>query len=1036
MRRLFGSWRSTWTMIGFRPFHKRKPSSQRGNRCGYSRRSRVEMLEDRCMLSVVGDYDMSGVVDEYDYLFWRSAFGNTAVLAADGNGNGRVDAADYTVWRDNLNATAQPGDIEDHVTLANGILTICGTIFDDGMTVTEDEVAIDGIGTLAVDVASATEIRVHAYAGDDEVTVESSVMVPVSIFGLGGDDVLIGGGGSDTLIGGDGNDVLAGSDGIDTLDGGIGDDEFLIVTGESYLDDLYSDPDQAPGIRDQFGNVNHLPRIQPIANRVIDAGALLEFQVCANDIDEPSSNLQFSFDGPDHGATLSSTGMFSWTPSWGTAEVGEFTFRVLVTDDSTPECRSTEEFTLTVLPLIPNGLRFYYAMNGVEYTEVAWEPLGGAAGYVLERRAWDGIWTQVADTTDTYYDDYSYPFGAVDYRLTAYNSAGEFTPFSAPVEDFFLELPSTASYVEASGAGASRLVKWQPFEGGDYPEWYLHVPLTAYVVERIHSSAEGWVELYRAPTGSFSFDGEWYSFVDETAVVGAIYRYRIIAATETFYACPSIPAWEYSPGWNAIDLFVSASYHNPPHLGDIADSAEESTGYFLPLNNNFDEGNVNANGDPVPDNEPDFTDADRIKFGWVRRDQTDRQLMEMRVEYYADTSLDVCQFQFPSEIKLWRFPDYESDWVEVVSGDTYTFSVSDGLYLCPLIVEGVQQSESLRDVEIEVALWSQADPATVYEDRLSLTIGNLRAEVAAEIDADCAEISAYVPIAPYTTEYDGETVTLNLFRDGTVVDTQVATIDQGQVVATFSTSRVAGAEYKVETVFRGIRGMSDVVRLVAGTPDTIEAVASKTKYTADGTGETTITVTIRDQYGNLVEDGTPVSWGMPFGGGTFTDCTATTAVETSNGQATITLRAPDGPGIQRVVATAGAAETTLDIVAEAADFDITGVASLDIAIGESGTVTILNANVADDTPVFWTLSNGEIVGGADGCRVLEGTVQSGAASIDISATGPWARFGPAIVTATIAGRLHYHEVDFQSTDLFSVDPRRRQDYQRHRDAGF
>lgn len=47
-----------------------------------------------------GDYNADGSVDLDDYTLWRTRFGSTTHLAADGNGNGRIDAADYTIWRD------------------------------------------------------------------------------------------------------------------------------------------------------------------------------------------------------------------------------------------------------------------------------------------------------------------------------------------------------------------------------------------------------------------------------------------------------------------------------------------------------------------------------------------------------------------------------------------------------------------------------------------------------------------------------------------------------------------------------------------------------------------------------------------------------------------------------------------------------------------------------------------------------------------------------------------------------------------------
>lgn len=59
--------------------------------------------------TLVGDYNLDGVVDAADYLVWKTAFGlnhETALVPADGNGDGVVDAADYTIWRNNLGATA------------------------------------------------------------------------------------------------------------------------------------------------------------------------------------------------------------------------------------------------------------------------------------------------------------------------------------------------------------------------------------------------------------------------------------------------------------------------------------------------------------------------------------------------------------------------------------------------------------------------------------------------------------------------------------------------------------------------------------------------------------------------------------------------------------------------------------------------------------------------------------------------------------------------------------------------------------------
>jgi cytochrome c peroxidase len=58
-------------------------------------------------VTLPGDYDGNGVVEQADYNVWRANFGDTSSLAADGNGNLVVDAADYVIWRNNLGLTWQ-----------------------------------------------------------------------------------------------------------------------------------------------------------------------------------------------------------------------------------------------------------------------------------------------------------------------------------------------------------------------------------------------------------------------------------------------------------------------------------------------------------------------------------------------------------------------------------------------------------------------------------------------------------------------------------------------------------------------------------------------------------------------------------------------------------------------------------------------------------------------------------------------------------------------------------------------------------------
>jgi Putative Ig domain/Abnormal spindle-like microcephaly-assoc'd, ASPM-SPD-2-Hydin len=106
----------------------------------------------------------------------------------------------------------------------------------------------------------------------------------------------------------------------------------------------------AGGLNDQetftitVGDVNRPPVLATIGNKNVNGGQPLAFQASASDPD--GGALAFAATNLPAGASLSPSGAFSWTPT--TAQAGNYSVTVTVTDVGSPALSDSETFTITV----------------------------------------------------------------------------------------------------------------------------------------------------------------------------------------------------------------------------------------------------------------------------------------------------------------------------------------------------------------------------------------------------------------------------------------------------------------------------------------------------------------------------------------------------------------------------------------------------------------------------------------------------------------------------------------------------------------
>ncbi len=140
-----------------------------------------------------------------------------------------------------------------------------------------------------------------------------------------------------------------------------------------------ANPDQADSNNNGIGDVcdnttpiNHLPVLAPIGDQSTAAASLLTFTALATDIDTPTQILSFYLTDAPLGATITTEGLFTWTPTLAQGPAS-YPFAVCVTDGVDPVCETiTITVTVNTAPVLnPIGNQSVNEESSLEFAAAA-----------------------------------------------------------------------------------------------------------------------------------------------------------------------------------------------------------------------------------------------------------------------------------------------------------------------------------------------------------------------------------------------------------------------------------------------------------------------------------------------------------------------------------------------------------------------------------------------------------------------------------------------------------------------------------------
>jgi hypothetical protein len=145
-----------------------------------------------------------------------------------------------------------------------------------------------------------------------------------------------------------------------------------------------------------FKVVVYRPNTAPVMDTILDqavyANTLLNFTVSATDTDQPPQTLTFSLGaGAPTGASISSAGVFTWTPT-GAQAPSTNTIAVTVTDNGMPPLSSTNTFRAFVI----QAIRITSVIRSGNSVTLTWNSQAGQSYRVLYKNSLtDTLWQQL-----------------------------------------------------------------------------------------------------------------------------------------------------------------------------------------------------------------------------------------------------------------------------------------------------------------------------------------------------------------------------------------------------------------------------------------------------------------------------------------------------------------------------------------------------------------------------------------------------------------------------------------------------------------